>query len=57
MDAGKRTALTIEALTRTKSEVFNIPLYRQMIPWAMRARVHVIHNADNFLELNSVRLD
>ena len=26
-----------------------MPLHRQVIPWAMRANVNVVHRADNWL--------
>jgi peptide/nickel transport system substrate-binding protein len=28
-----------------------IPLHRQMIPWAARSQVDVVHRPDNWLEL------
>jgi peptide/nickel transport system substrate-binding protein len=30
--------------------VHHIPLHRQVIPWAARTNVNVIHRADNWLE-------
>jgi peptide/nickel transport system substrate-binding protein len=30
--------------------VHHIPLHRQVIPWASRSNVTVVHRADNWLE-------
>jgi len=30
--------------------VHNLPLHRQVIPWAARSNVEVAHRADNWLE-------
>jgi peptide/nickel transport system substrate-binding protein len=35
----------------------HIPLHFQVIPWAARANVHVIHRADNRLTIKWVRID
>jgi hypothetical protein len=50
MDAARRTALMHEAFRRVRDNVYTIPLHRQVIPWAARAGVHVVHRADNVLE-------
>jgi peptide/nickel transport system substrate-binding protein len=50
-DAKKREALIKAALREYASQVHLIPLHRQMIPWAARANVDVVHRADNWLEL------
>jgi peptide/nickel transport system substrate-binding protein len=34
-----------------------IPLHHQMIPWAMRANIDVVHRADNQLEVKWVRVN
>jgi peptide/nickel transport system substrate-binding protein len=31
--------------------VHSIPLHRQVIPWAARSNVDVVHRADNWLEV------
>ena len=38
-----------EALLAQNAEVNLIPLHRQVIPWASRGNVSVIHRADNFV--------
>ena len=49
-DAKKRESLIKSALARHNELVLNIPLHRQVIPWAARSNVSVLHRADNWLE-------
>jgi peptide/nickel transport system substrate-binding protein len=49
-DPKKREALIKAALKEYTSQVHLIPLHRQVIPWAARANVDVVHRADNWLE-------
>lgn len=49
-DAGKREQLIKAALREHNEQVHHIPLHRQVIPWAARANVNVVHRADNWLE-------
>jgi peptide/nickel transport system substrate-binding protein len=46
----KRKAMVTEALLAHKNEFNNLPLHRQVIPWAARSNVKVIHRADNWVE-------
>ncbi len=55
-DPKKREELVKAALREYQSQVHLIPLHRQMIPWAMRSHVDVVHRADNWLELPWVQL-
>jgi peptide/nickel transport system substrate-binding protein len=48
-DPVKRKELILAALTEWKEQVHTIPLYRQVIPWAARSNVSVVHRADNYL--------
>jgi peptide/nickel transport system substrate-binding protein len=48
-DAVKRRELIKEALILHNTEVRHIPLHRQVIPWATRANVKVVHAADNYM--------
>jgi peptide/nickel transport system substrate-binding protein len=50
-DAAKREALIKSALQGLRGDVAVIPLHRQVIPWAMRSNVNVVHRPDNWLEL------
>jgi peptide/nickel transport system substrate-binding protein len=46
-DVAKRAELTKEALMLNQADVGHIPLHHQVIPWAMRANVTVVHRPDN----------
>ncbi|MBL8334613.1 MAG: ABC transporter substrate-binding protein [Rubrivivax sp.] len=50
-DPKKREQLVKGALREWKEQVHTIPLHRQVIPWAMRSNVTVVHRADNWLEV------
>src|SRR5208337_3320193 len=39
----------IDALMIEHDELLNLPLHRQVIPWATRANVRAVHRADNFV--------
>ncbi len=47
IDTTKRTTLTREALMLHQADVGHIPLHHQIIPWAMRKNVTVVHRPDN----------
>ncbi|MDM0048193.1 ABC transporter substrate-binding protein [Variovorax sp. J22R115] len=49
-DPVKREVLIKAAFREHNEQVHNIPLHRQVIPWAMRENVDAIHRADNWLE-------
>jgi peptide/nickel transport system substrate-binding protein len=49
-DPKKREQLIKQALRRHNELVLNIPLHRQVIPWAGRANVEAVHRPDNWLE-------
>jgi peptide/nickel transport system substrate-binding protein len=49
-DPKKREQIVKAALARHNELVLNIPLHRQVIPWAARANVEVVHRPDNWLE-------
>jgi len=49
MDPAKRKEFIRQAIAQHNANVYNVPLHRQVIPWAMRANVHVVHRADNWL--------
>ena len=50
-DPKKREELVKAALKEYKDNVHTLPLHRQVIPWAARANLNVIHRADNWLEV------
>jgi peptide/nickel transport system substrate-binding protein len=43
----KRREIIRQALAEHNAQVHHVPLHRQMIPWAMRSSITVIHRADN----------
>ena len=47
IDFKKRADLTREALLLDQADVGHIPLHHQVIPWAMRKNVTVVHRSDN----------
>ena len=53
-DVKKREALVKAALKEQKDQVHTLPLHRQVIPWAARQNVNVVHRADNWLEVQWV---
>ncbi|GAB4475590.1 MAG: ABC transporter substrate-binding protein [Burkholderiaceae bacterium] len=57
VDHKKRNELIAKALLIHNREIMHIPLHNQVIPWAMRKNVNVVHRADNRLEARWVRID
>jgi peptide/nickel transport system substrate-binding protein len=57
MDPARRAALMEQALQRVRTNVYTIPLHRQVIPWAARKGVTVFHRPDNYVEITWVKLD
>jgi len=57
MDPTKRNQIIAEALLLHNREVMHISLHNQVIPWAMRKNVNVVHRADNRMEMRWVRVD
>lgn len=55
-DPKKREELVKAALREYKTQVNMIPLHRQVIPWAARSNVEVVHRADNWLETTWVTI-
>ena len=53
-DPAKRRELVKAALRDYREQVTVIPLHRQVIPWATRSNVSVVHRADNWLEVQWV---
>ena len=56
IDAKARTALAVEVSRIHQSEFGHIPLHFQVIPWAMRSNVSVVHRADNKLLVKWVKV-
>jgi peptide/nickel transport system substrate-binding protein len=56
-DPGKRKKLVADALAEHNAQIHHVPLHRQVIPWAMRENLRVVHRADNWVETNWVQID
>jgi peptide/nickel transport system substrate-binding protein len=57
VDVKKRDEMISKALMLHNQQVMHIPLHNQVIPWAMRKNVTVVHRADNRLSAEWVRID
>ena len=57
VDLTKRNEIIARALMLHNRQVMHIPLHNQVIPWAMRKNVTVVHRADNRLEAGWVKID
>ena len=55
-DPQKRAELAFEASKVHMADVGHIPLHFQVIPWAMRSNVSVVHRADNRLTVKWVKI-
>ncbi len=55
-DPARREALIKAAMREHNEQVHHIPLHRQVIPWAMRSHVQVVHRPDNWLEWRWVKV-
>ncbi|MEP7070634.1 MAG: hypothetical protein ABI789_15405, partial [Usitatibacter sp.] len=55
-DAKHRQATINKAMQYFHDNVFMIPLHLQVIPWASRSNVSVIHRADNWLQATWVNI-
>ncbi len=55
-DPKKREEMVKAALREFKDSYATLPLHRQVIPWAARSNVTVVHRADNWLEVGWVTI-
>ncbi len=56
IDGKKRAALAREITAIHMADVGHVPLHFQVIPWAMRSNVSVVHRADNRLTVKWVKV-
>jgi len=56
VDPKKRAQLAHTASKIHMDDVGHLPLHFQMIPWAMRSNVAVVHRADNRLTVKWVQV-
>lgn len=52
-----RTELLTKALALQNQDVAHIPLHNQVIPWAMKKNIDVVHRADNRLDWRLVKVN
>jgi peptide/nickel transport system substrate-binding protein len=55
-DTAKRNGLIRQVYARQADQVHYIPLHRQVIPWAARTGVTVVHRPDNWLEVRWITM-
>jgi peptide/nickel transport system substrate-binding protein len=56
-DLKLRTELLTRALQLQNEDVAHIPLHNQVIPWAMKKNVDVVHRADNRLDWRLIKVN
>jgi len=56
-DLANRNALIEKALLQDHELISHIPLYNQIIPWALRQSVDVPHRADNRIDWRALRVN
>jgi peptide/nickel transport system substrate-binding protein len=56
VDMAKRQVIINQAMKHFHDNVYMIPIHLQVIPWASRANVSVIHRADNWLQATWVSI-
>ncbi len=52
-----RTELLTKALQLQNDDVAHIPLHNQVIPWAMKKNIEVVHRADNRIDWRLVKVN
>jgi peptide/nickel transport system substrate-binding protein len=52
-----RNRLLTEALALQNTDVAHIPLHNQVIPWAMKKNIDVVHRADNRLDWRLIKVN
>jgi peptide/nickel transport system substrate-binding protein len=56
-DATNRNDLIEKALELSHQDVSHIPLHNQIIPWAMKKNIDVVHRADNRLDWRLIKVN
>ena len=56
-DAPVRARMLTEALQLSNDTVSHIPLHDQVIPWAMKKNVELVHRADNRIDMRTVKIN
>jgi peptide/nickel transport system substrate-binding protein len=56
-DAPVRARFLTEGLQRSNDTVSHIPLHNQIIPWAMKKNIDVVHRADNRVDWRLIKVN
>ncbi|MNS74489.1 Heme-binding protein A precursor [compost metagenome] len=56
-DQPVRTRMLTEGLQLSNDTVSHLPLYDQMIPWAMKRNIDMVHRADNRVDIKLVTIN
>ena len=56
-DAPVRARMLTEALQLSNDTVSHIPLHDQVIPWAMKKNIELVHRADNRVDMRLVKVN
>jgi peptide/nickel transport system substrate-binding protein len=56
-DSKLRGELVTKALKLSHDDVAYLPLHNQIIPWAMKKNIEVIHRADNRVDWRAVKVN
>jgi peptide/nickel transport system substrate-binding protein len=56
VDQKTRNELIEKALVLSHQDVSHIPLHNQVIPWAMKKNVELVHRADNRIDMRHVKV-
>jgi len=56
-DAPVRARMLTEALQLSNDTVSHIPLHDQVIPWAMKKNIELVHRADNRVDMRRVKVN
>jgi len=57
VDQNARNDLIEQALLLSHQDVSHIPMHNQVIPWAMKKNIDMVHRADNRIDMRSVKID
>jgi peptide/nickel transport system substrate-binding protein len=57
VDQKRRNELIEQALLLSHQDVSHIPLHNQVIPWAMKKNIELVHRADNRIDMRGVKVN
>jgi peptide/nickel transport system substrate-binding protein len=57
VDQKTRNQLIEQALVLSHEDVSHIPLHNQVIPWAMKKNIEMVHRADNRIDMRAVKVN